>query len=106
AEDEATTDLAANYWLSTWVVGDQLTDIIAAGETPDAATLLARMNALENYKTRGMTPPITTTGSAPAVDTPIPLERFFNPTVVRFEIRDGELVQVSKAFVNPFEVQD
>jgi branched-chain amino acid transport system substrate-binding protein len=105
ATGESTTDLAANYWLSTWVVGEQLADIISAGETPDAAALLGRMDQLDNFSTQGMTPPISTTGSASAVDSPVPLERFFNPTIVRFEIKDGKLIQLSKKFVDPFEKQ-
>jgi ABC-type branched-subunit amino acid transport system substrate-binding protein len=104
AKGEATTDLGSNYWLSTWVTIDLLAKIIDEGGTPDAASLLAAAGALEDYDTQGMTPPITTTAS-PEVDLPIPLERFYNPTVFMFEIKKGKVVETGKDFINPFEKQ-
>jgi ABC-type branched-subunit amino acid transport system substrate-binding protein len=106
AKGEAITDLAANYWLSTWVTIELLGQIIESGGTPDAASLLAAAGELDGFNTQGMTPPITTTaGGTEAVDTPIPLQRFFNPTVFMFEIKKGKLVETGKEFVNPFEKQ-
>lgn len=102
AKGEAITDLAANYWLSTWTTIELLGQIIDDGGTPDAASLLAAAGALDNFDTQGMTPPITTTAS-PAVDSPFPLERFYNPTVFMFEIKKGKMVETGKDFLNPFE---
>lgn len=104
APEEAVSDLGANYWLSTWVVGEQIAEIIDSGETPDAATVLARMNQLDDFDTQGMTPPITTTQASNVV-APIPLDRLYNPTFVAFEIQDGNVVEVSGEFLNPFEEQ-
>jgi branched-chain amino acid transport system substrate-binding protein len=104
AKGQAITDLAANYWLSTWVVGDQVKAIVKAGGTPDAASLLAAMGKLSGYSTQGMTPPITTTQGV-TVDSPIPLPRLFNDTVVMFQIKKGKVVQTSKQFLNPYEKQ-
>ena len=104
AKGEAVTDLAANYWLSTWTTIELLGQIIDDGGTPDAASLLEAAGALDGFDTQGMTPPITTTAS-PTVDLPIPLERFYNPTVFMFEIKKGKMVETGKDFLNPFEQQ-
>jgi len=104
AKGEAVTDLAANYWLSTWVVGEQLKAIVKGGGTPDAASLLTAMGELDGFSTQGMTPPITTTQGL-TVDSPIPLARLFNASIVMFQIKKGKVVQTSKEFVNPFEKQ-
>jgi ABC-type branched-subunit amino acid transport system substrate-binding protein len=104
AKGEAVTDLASNYWLSTWVTIELLSQIIEDGGTPDAASVLAAANEMTDFDTQGMTPPITTAES-PAIESPIPLERFFNPTVFMFEIRDGKMVETGKTFLNPFEKQ-
>jgi len=104
AKGEAITDLAANYWLSTWVTIDLLKQIIDDGGTPDAASLLAAAGQLDGYSTQGMTPPITTT-AAPQVDSPLPLERLYNPTVFMFTIKKGKLVETGKEFLDPFQKQ-
>lgn len=104
AKGEAITDLAANYWLSTWVTIELLKQIIDDGGTPDAASLLAAAGAMDNFDTQGMTPPITTTAPV-TVDSPVPLQRFFNPTVFMFEIKKGKMVETGKDFLNPFEKQ-
>ncbi len=104
AKGEAISDLASNYWLSTWTTIELLGQIIDDGGTPDAASLLAAASALDNFDTQGMTPPITTTAS-PTLDSPFPLERFYNPTVFMFQIKKGKLVETGKDFINPFEKQ-
>jgi len=104
AKGEVLNDVAANYWLSTWVVGQQLKAIVKDGGTPDAASLLTAMGQLTDYNTQGMTPPITTTEPV-VVDSPIPFERFYNQTVVPFEVKKGKLTQTSTKFVDPFVKQ-
>ena len=89
AKGEAITDLAANYWLSTWVTIELLKQIIDEGGTPDAASLLAAAGQLQDFSTQGMTPPLTTTES-PTIDSPFPLQRYYNPTVFMFEIKNGQ----------------
>jgi len=104
AKGEAITDLASNYWLSTWTTIKLLGQIIDDGGTPDAASLLAAASALDGFDTQGMTPPITTTAS-PTLDSPFPLERFYNPTVFMYQIKKGKMVETGKDFINPFEQQ-
>jgi hypothetical protein len=62
------------------------------------------MGELSNFSTGGMTPPITTTEPV-TVESPIPLQRFFNPTVVNFRIKNGKLRLVNGEFINPFQKQ-
>ena len=104
AKGEATTDLAANYWLSTWVFEQVAKGIVKAGGTVDAKSVLDAMGKLTNFDTGGMTPPISTT-QAPTIQSPIPLPRLFNPTVVNFVIKNGKQKLVDGKFLNPFEKQ-
>ena len=102
AKGESLTDLAANYWLSTWVFEQVAKQIVKAGGTVDAATMLDAMGKLTNFDTGGMTPPISTT-QAPTIQSPLPLPRLFNPTVVDFVIKNGRQRLVDGKFLNPFE---
>jgi branched-chain amino acid transport system substrate-binding protein len=104
AKGEALTDLSANYWLSTWVFEQVAKKIAAGGGTVDKTSVLDAMGQLSNFSTGGMTPPITTTAPV-TVESPIPLQRFFNPTVVNFRIKNGKLRLVNGKFINPFEEQ-
>ena len=99
AKGEATTDLAANYWLSTWVTIELLKQIQDEGGTLDAASLLAAAGQLESFDTQGMTPPITTTSSV-TIDSPFPLQRFYNPTVFMFEVKGDKMTETGKDFPN------
>lgn len=103
AKGMALTDTSANYWFSTWVFEQVAKRVIEKGGTIDAASILAEMGTLENFDTGGMTPPLTTTES-PVIDSPFPLPRFFNPTMVPFVIKNGRLKQTGPPF-NPFEKQ-
>jgi len=104
AKGEVLNDVAANYWMSTWIVGEQLKAIVKGGGTPDATSLLAAMGKLSGYSTQGLTPPITTTKPV-VVESPIPFERFYNQTVVPFAVKKGKLVQTSTKFIDPFKKQ-
>jgi ABC-type branched-subunit amino acid transport system substrate-binding protein len=103
AKGMALTDTSANYWFSTWVFEQVANRVMEEGGTIDAASILAEMGTLEDFDTGGMTPPITTTES-PAIDSPFPLERFYNPTMVPFVIKNQKLKQTGPPF-NPFEKQ-
>lgn len=91
-------DAGADYWLSTWVferVAETLPDI-----TP--AAMIDAMGKLHDFEIGGMTPPISTDVEFTG-DSPVPLPRLFNPTVVYYEVKNGKLVEVDGKFVNPFE---
>jgi branched-chain amino acid transport system substrate-binding protein len=104
AKGQALTDLSANYWLGTWVFEQVAKQIVKSGGTVDAKSVLAAMGQLSNFDTGGMTPPISTT-QAPAIASPLPLPRMFNPTVINFVIKNGKQQLVDGKFINPFEKQ-
>ncbi len=93
-------DAGADYWMSTWVF-ERVAETLP---TIDAASVLDAMGKLNNFSTGGMTPPISTDTEF-AGDSPVPLPRLYNPTVVYYEVKNSKLVEVDGKFVNPFDTQ-